>query len=1117
VSILKQRAAKDSVLREFVAYGVTAAGLIVILIFFGWLTGPADDAQVMAYPDEVLEATRKLRDVSFDPAAPLRFQVSVDYDEGAGAAWYPKGEPEILKAMVENGELPPVAERVGPEPCVLKGKDGIGKYGGSWLRLNHLGAGDRTTYTTLVRFSPQGFPIVPHVAKAWEHSPDYREWTFHLRRGMKWSDGHPFTAEDIRYWFEEEMLNESVGGTVPEIMKVNGKPGKVVTYPDDPHRLTFSFPDPNGVFAAILGTYAGTRVISSPAHYRRQFHPDHADAEALAALRRQSQMPSARAFYWHMAHRQNPRHPRLWQWIIRAHKANPPETAVRNPYYFCVDERGNQLPYIDQIMADKCSQDLVAIKAAGGGATFQSRYLSYDQYTYLMDQREKGNYQLYHWYGGDRSWFVLQPNLNRRTSPNHPEWEKKRDLMREKTFRQALSLAINRDSVIKAEYNYQAEPAQVAPGRESPFFHEKAFKAYTDFDPKRANRMLNDLGLTRRDREGFRTFTDGSRMTWYIDYTKGLTSDRPVQFVVNDWQAVGIRTIPRQRDRTLWSTEREGLLHDFNVWITNGEHYPLIQPRFFAPVQGSFFSIGYFQWLRTGGLDGDPKARGEALPRDHPLFEALMHYRRACSTGNLNEQVRLFKPALDIAAEQVWSINICTTPPVLVVVNNNLRNFPDTAVYSWDFLSPGNACPEVWYLEKDNNSPGAIAAIKEQITTPTLRPNDPSMDTAPATGQSQEDAASSESANGRFVGTVIRILIWGTILLVVLMVCLRHPFISRRLAIMVPTLAIISVIVFTVIQLPPGDYLTSLIVRLEQTGDTAAQQEIDELTHMFHLDGSLPERYARWLGLSWFFSFEKEDEGLLQGHLGLSMETRSPVNQLVGDRLLLTFLISLCTILFTWVLALPTGIYSAVRQYSIGDYIFTFAGFIGMCVPAFLLALLLMYAASELFGVSIGGLLSAEFATQPEWDWPKVKDLLKHIWLPVVVLGVGGTGGMIRVMRGNLLDELKKPYVVTARAKGMRPMKLLVKYPVRIALNPFISGIGHIFPQLVSGGAIVAIVLSLPTVGPLMLEALMTQDMYLAGSMLMVLSLLGVFGTLVSDLLLLCLDPRIRYGGGGDE
>ncbi len=1110
---------RHGLLRQFILYGITAVSLLAVLLVFAWTTAPKGSEQRAAvYSEEQLEEVRRLRDVSFDPDNPLRAHVPVDYGEGETAAWYPRIDPDILREMVAEGELPPVAERVGPEPCVVRGPDGVGEYGGSWLRLNHLGVGNRTTYTTLVRFSPQGFPLVPHVAKAWQHSSDYREWTFSLRRGMKWSDGHPFTSEDIRYWFEEEMLNEALGGTVPEIMKVNGKQGRIITYPDDPHKVTFSFPDPNGVFLALLATYSGTFVINSAAHYRRQFHPDFADPETLADLQRQTQMPSARALYGHMAHWQSPSHPRLWPWLVRAHKANPPEVAVRNPYYFCVDEQGRQLPYIDQIMSDKCSQDLVAIKAAGGAATFQSRYLSYDQYTYLMDQRKQGNYQLYHWYGGDRSWFVLQPNLNRRISAEHPDWEKKRDLMRSKTFRQALSLAINRDAIIKAEYNYQAEPAQVAPGRESPFFHEKAFKAYTEFDPGRAGRMLDELGLVARDYEGFRTFADGTRMTWYIDYTRGLTSDRPVQFVVNDWQAVGIRTIPRQRDRTLWSTEREGLLHDFNVWIANGEHYPLIQPRFFAPVQASFFSIGYFQWLRTGGLEGDPEARGEELPRDHPLFEALMHYRRACATGDLAEQVRLFRPALDIAAEHVWTINICATPPVLVVINNNLRNFPDTAVYSWDFQSPGNAYPELWCLAEDNNSPGAIAAIKEQIRTPVLRPNDPVMGTAPTGARSQTSTASvaAPPAGSRFVGSAIRILVWGTALLLVVLVCLRHPFIARRLLIMLPTLAVISVIVFTVIQLPPGDYLTSLLVRLEQTGDMAAQQEIDELTQMFYLDRSVPERYVRWLGLPWFASFEKKDMGLLQGHLGLSMETRGPVNQLVGDRLLLTFLISLGTILFTWALALPTGIYSAVKQYSVGDYILTFVGFIGMCVPAFLLALLLMYAANEWFGVSIGGLLSPDFATQPEWDWPKVLDLFKHIWLPIVVLGVGGTAGMIRVMRANLLDELKKPYVVTARAKGVRPLKLLLKYPVRIALNPFISGIGHIFPQLVSGGAIVAIVLSLPTVGPLMLEALMTQDMYLAGSMLMVLSLLGVFGTLVSDLLLLALDPRIRYGAAGE-
>jgi ABC-type dipeptide/oligopeptide/nickel transport system permease component len=238
------------------------------------------------------------------------------------------------------------------------------------------------------------------------------------------------------------------------------------------------------------------------------------------------------------------------------------------------------------------------------------------------------------------------------------------------------------------------------------------------------------------------------------------------------------------------------------------------------------------------------------------------------------------------------------------------------------------------------------------------------------------------------------------------------------------------------------------------------------------------------------------------------METSQPVNDMVGDIIVLTIALSLGTIIFTWATALPIGIYSAVKQYSWSDYALTLIGFIGMSVPAFLLALVLMAMA----GVS--GLFSPEYASQPEWSYGKFVDLLKHIWIPIVVLGVGGTAGMIRVMRANLLDELRKPYVVTARAKGVRPVKLLVKYPVRLALNPFISGIGSIFPHLISGGSIVSIVLSLPTAGKLQLDALMTEDMYLAASMLMVLSLLGVLGTLVSDLLLLWLDPRIRLEGG---
>ena len=346
------------------------------------------------------------------------------------------------------------------------------------------------------------------------------------------------------------------------------------------------------------------------------------------------------------------------------------------------------------------------------------------------------------------------------------------------------------------------------------------------------------------------------------------------------------------------------------------------------------------------------------------------------------------------------------------------------------------------------------------------------------------------------------------------MIGLRHPYIGRRLLIMIPTLVIISVISFVIIQLPPGNYIETKILELQLKGGSSSIDEAKELREIFHLDKPIPERYARWLGLNWFTTFEKKDQGLLQGHMGLSMENQNTVNEVVGDRILLTFLISLGTILFTWAVALPTGIYSAVRQYTFSDYLFTLIGFIGMSVPGFLLALILLYWSGKYLGINISGLFSPEYAVQPEWTRGKIIDLLQHIWVPVVVLGVTGTASMIRVMRANLLDELKKSYVITAMAKGVRPFKLLMKYPVRLALNPFISGIGGIFPSLVSGGAIVAMVLSLPTVGPLMLDALMKEDMYLAGSMLMVLSLLGVLGTLVSDLLLLWLDPRIRMEGG---
>ncbi len=324
----------------------------------------------------------------------------------------------------------------------------------------------------------------------------------------------------------------------------------------------------------------------------------------------------------------------------------------------------------------------------------------------------------------------------------------------------------------------------------------------------------------------------------------------------------------------------------------------------------------------------------------------------------------------------------------------------------------------------------------------------------------------------------------------------------RRLLIMVPTLIAISIITFIIIQLPPGDFLTTYINELQSQGENVDPRRIEFLRQHYGLDRPMWEQYLWWVA------------GLLQGDMGYSFEYNLPVNQVVGDRLMLTFVVSFATIIFTWAVSFPIGIYSATHQYSWGDYGLTLLGFLGLATPNFLLALVLLYLANVWFGTSIGGLMDPAYIDQP-WSWPKLLSVLEHLWIPVIVIGTSGTAGMIRRLRANLLDELQKQYVVTARAKGLSPARVLWKYPLRMALNPFISDIGNLLPQVVSGAAVVSIVLSLPTTGPMLLQALQSQDMYLAGSFLMFLALLTVIGVLLSDLALALLDPRIRYGAAG--
>lgn len=324
-------------------------------------------------------------------------------------------------------------------------------------------------------------------------------------------------------------------------------------------------------------------------------------------------------------------------------------------------------------------------------------------------------------------------------------------------------------------------------------------------------------------------------------------------------------------------------------------------------------------------------------------------------------------------------------------------------------------------------------------------------------------------------------------------------YIIRRIFYMIPTVVAVSIVAFIVIQLPPGDFLTVLVAEMAAQGEAIDQGVLIALKERYGLGQPLYEQYWKWIsGI------------VLRGDFGQSFQWNQPVNRLIWDRMALTFMLALATLLFTWAVALPIGIYSAIRKYSIGDYAATFVGFIGLATPGFLIALVLMYISFRYFGHTVGGLFSPEYVDAP-WSWARFVNMLQHLWIPMIVLGAAGTAGLIRTMRANLLDELSKPYVVTARAKGLSETRLLLKYPVRVALNFFVSAQNNILVVLLSGAVIVSIVLSLPTTGPLLLRSLLAQDMFLAGSFILIYSVLNVISTLLSDIALAWLDPRIRY------
>jgi ABC-type transport system substrate-binding protein len=456
---------------------LTGGGFLAFLVGMALVFRPDDGSATSVPTPEAIAEAESLRATDFNFDDPPVINQKVDYSEGESADWFPKGEAPILAELVAEGRLPPVAERVGPEPAVMLGPDGLGTYGGTWLRgtnafRNVDTFGTLYAYAQLVRWSPLGYPIVPHVAKSYEILDGGKTYVFKLRRGMRWSDGEPFTADDILYWWDYEAMDSSLGRDAAafdfRVLQFRGKLGRMLKVDD--YTLRVEFDEPNGIFLDLLATYAGSYLTSTPAHYLRKFHPGLGDSEFIREMMDAYQMPSPEALYVKIKSWDNVEHPRLWPFIYRTHKSNPPFVWVRNPYYYAVDPAGNQLPYLDRVQFDIKSTELLNIAASRGDFSLQTGVLP-SNYTMMMEQREAGGYDVYHWTVGDGSSTIIFPNMNLRHDPDDPVGKMKVALYQNPKFRQALSLSINRAELIEVEFNGMSEAVQAGPGPNS-VFHE---------------------------------------------------------------------------------------------------------------------------------------------------------------------------------------------------------------------------------------------------------------------------------------------------------------------------------------------------------------------------------------------------------------------------------------------------------------------------------------------------------------------------------------------------------------------------------------------------------------------------------------------------------------------
>jgi peptide/nickel transport system substrate-binding protein len=617
-------------------------------------------------------------------------------------------------------KLPPVAERLPENPLVVRPFESTGIYGGTW-QMYGTDAADISTYISAricydnyLRWSTLGDKLLLDLASDYKVSNDSRTFTVMLRKGVRWSDGEPFNAADIAFWYNDVFLNDDITPAKTREFKQDKDLAtfKVI----DPYTVQFTFARPNGLFLTDLAMGANIS-LAYPAHYLKHFHANYRDLDELTAEAKDHGFASWSAYFNDRCAIFNVDCPRLWAWVFKVPPPKQPVILERNPYYWKVDPQGNQLPYIDGITMNILDPEIINMRAINGEIGVQGRHLRVENYPLYLQKQAQGGYTVNNWIAANGGVDILGVNQN------HPDKSPGGmcETFRDDRVRQALSLAINRPEINQICFFGLGTPRQPSPPHTSAFYDANYSKAFTQYDVAEANRLLDEAGLAKRDSRGMRLLPNGKPLNITLECI-AMSSDLDVlQLIAEYWSKVGIKTDVKSEARSLFYARKDASLDDVAVWYGADEQNPMLDPRWLLPfTKESLFGVGYTIWFQTHDPLDPGKQKGEEPPPDMKRCYDL--YTQAKATGDVKQQIALFQQIQELNRKHLWVIGTIGELPEPFLVKNTFRNVPRVAISGWSFRTPGNASPEVFAIDpsKTGTASGVLGGTLEAV--PALRP-----------------------------------------------------------------------------------------------------------------------------------------------------------------------------------------------------------------------------------------------------------------------------------------------------------------------------------------------------------------------------------------------------------